>query len=90
VIYLSSLFLGTKRSFKVAFFAAIIGSIIYAITYYLLGNGFFAAVIGGIAWLIALKSIYRIGWLHTLIMAVIIWIITSIIGILLPTAPGPV
>jgi hypothetical protein len=90
LIYLSSLFLGTRRSFKVAFFTAIIGSIIYAIAHYLLGNGLIAAILGGIAWLIALKSIYRIGWFHALIMAVVIWIITSIIGILLPTAPGPV
>ena len=90
VIYLSSLFLGTKRGFKVAFFTAIIGSIIYAIAHYLLGNGLIAAILGGIAWLLALKSIYKIGWIHVLVMAIVIWIITSIIGILLPTAPGPV
>lgn len=90
VIYLSSLFLGTKRSFKVAVFAAIIGSIIYAIAHYLLGNGLIAAILGGIAWLLALKSIYKIGWIHALIMAIVIWVITSIIGILLPTAPGPI
>jgi hypothetical protein len=90
VIYLSSLFLGTKRSFKLAFFTAIIGSIIYAIAHYLLGNGLVPAVLGGLSWLIALKTIYKIGWIHALIMAIVIWVLTSIIGILLPTAPGPV
>jgi len=90
VIYLVSRFVGTKRGLKVAFFTAIIGSIIYAIVYFLLGNGLIAAILGGIAWLLALKSIYKIGWIHSLIMAIIIWILTSLIGLLLPTAPGPV
>lgn len=39
VIYFVSRFVGTKRSLKVAFFTAIIGSLIYAIVYVLLGNG---------------------------------------------------
>jgi hypothetical protein len=90
VIYVVSRFVGTKRGLKVAFFTAIIGSIIYAIVYFLLGNGLVAAILGGIAWLLALKSIYKIGWIHALIMAVIIWILTALVGLLLPTAPGPV
>jgi len=38
---------------------------------------------------LALKAIYRMGWLKALIIAASIWIITSIIGVLLPTATGP-
>jgi hypothetical protein len=45
--------------------------------------------LGGIAWLLALKSIYRMGWLKALIVAVIVWIITTAISTLLPTAIGP-
>jgi len=90
VIYFVSRFVGTKRSLKVAFFTAIIGSLIYAIVYVLLGNGLLAAILGGIAWLLALKGLYKIGWIHALIMAIIIWIIASVVGVLLPTAPGPV
>ena len=90
VIYFVSRFAGTKRGLKVAFFTAIIGSLIYAIIYFLVGNGLLAAVLGGIAWLLALKGLYKIGWIHSLIMAIIIWIITSLVGVLLPTAPGPV
>jgi hypothetical protein len=90
VIYFVSRFVGTKRGLKVAFFTAIIGSLIYAIVYFLVGNGLLAAVLGGIAWLLALKGLYKIGWIHALIMAIIIWIITSLVGVLLPTAPGPV
>ena len=90
VIYFVSRFVGTKRGLKVAFFTAIIGSLIYAMVYFLVGNGLLAAVLGGIAWLLALEGLYKIGWVHALIMAIIIWIITSLVGVLLPTAPGPV
>ena len=90
VIYFVSRFVSTKRGLKVAFFTALIGSLIYATVYFLVGNGLVAAVLGGIAWLLALKGLYKIGWIHALIMAIIIWIITSLVGVLLPTAPGPV
>ena len=42
VIYVVSRFAGTKRGLKVAFFTAIIGSLIYAIVYFLVGNGLLA------------------------------------------------
>ena len=89
VIYLVTLFMRQRRSLKLAFFTAIVGSIVYVIAYALFGNGFLSAVLGGIAWLLALKAIYRMGWLKALIVAVGIWIITTIIGVLLPTAIGP-
>jgi hypothetical protein len=90
VIYVVSRFTSTKRGLKVALFTAIIGSLIYAIVYFLVGNGLVAAVLGGIAWLLALKGLYKIGWFHALLMAIIIWIIASLVGVLLPTAPGPI
>ena len=90
VIYVVTLFMRQRRSMKLALFTAIIGSIVYGITYVLLGNGFLSAVLGGIAWLLALKAIYHMGWLKALIVAVGIWIITTVIGVLLPTAIGPV
>ena len=89
VIYLVTLLLGQRRSIKLAIFAAIIGTIVYEIAYYFLGHGFLATVLGGIAWLLALKTIYRIGWLKSLIIALIIWIITYIISSYLPTTTGP-
>lgn len=88
VIYLVTLFM-RQRSIKLALLTAIIGSIVYGIAYVLLGNGFLSALLGGIAWLLALKGIYRMGWLKALIVAVGIWVITSIIGVWLPTAIGP-
>ena len=89
VIYLVTFILGQRRSIKLARFASVIGTIVYEIAYYILGHGFISTVLGGIAWLLALKTIYRMGWLKSLIVAVIIWIITYIIESFLPTATGP-
>jgi hypothetical protein len=88
VIYLTTFLLGQRRSIKLAIFAAIIGTVVYEIAYYFLGHGFLATVLGGIAWLLALKTIYRIGWLKSLIISLIIWIITYIISSYLPTTMG--
>jgi hypothetical protein len=88
-IYLVTSITRHRRSIKLALFTAIIGSIVYGIVYLWLGNGFLSAILGGIAWLLALKAIYHMGWLKALIIAVSIWIIASIIGVLLPTATGP-
>ncbi|HJR47798.1 MAG TPA: hypothetical protein VJ799_06535 [Nitrososphaeraceae archaeon] len=89
VIYLITLILGQRRGIKLALFAAIVGSIVYGITYAIFGNGFLSAILGGIAWLLALKTIYRMSWLKSIIVAVVVWIITTAIGSLLPTAIGP-
>jgi hypothetical protein len=89
VIYLVTLFMGQRRSVKLALFTAVIGSIVYGIGYVVFGSGFLSAVLGGIAWLLALKTIYRMEWLRALIVAVIIWIITTFVGVWLPTAIGP-
>ena len=89
VIYVVTFFMRQRRSVKLAFFAAIIGSIVYYIAFIALGHSFLSAVLGGIAWLLALKAIYRMGWLKALIVAVTIWIITTFVGEWLPTALGP-
>jgi predicted neutral ceramidase superfamily lipid hydrolase len=89
VIYVVTVITRHRRSIKLALFTAIIGSVVYGIVYLWLGNGFLSAVLGGIAWLLALKAIYHMGWLKALIIAASIWIITSFIGVLLPTATGP-
>ena len=81
VIYFVSRFVGTKRGLKVAFFTAIIGSLIYATVHFLVGNVLIAAVLGGIAWLLALKGLYKIGWIHALIMAIMVLLVTVLIVI---------
>lgn len=89
VIYIVTSITRHRRSIKLALFTAIIGSIVYGIVYLWLGNGFLSAILGGIAWLLALKTIYRMGWLKALIIAASIWIITSFVDVLFPSATAP-
>lgn len=90
VIYVVTKLFGETEDIKTALIAAVIGTVIYAVVYFLMGHGLIAAIIGGIAWLIALRALYKIGWLKSLAIAVIIWILTSIVGWFLPTLMGPV
>jgi hypothetical protein len=89
IIYLITKLFGEKEGIGKSFVTAIIGTIVYTVAYYLIGNGLIAAIVAGIVWLIALGSLYKIGWLKSLVVAIVIWICATIIGILLPTAAGP-
>ena len=89
IIFIVTKLFGERESVKIAFITAVSGTVIYTIIYYLLGNGLVAAIVGGIVWLISLKWLYKMGWLKSILVAVIIWIIASIVGVLLPTASGP-
>ena len=64
--------------------AALIGAIIYGLAYFFLGNGLLAAVLGGIGWVIALAGLYDIGWLKASVIAVIIWLISTVVSWVLP------
>ncbi len=88
VIYLSAKLLGEKEGFGTAILAALSGAIIFAIASYFT-VGWVAALIGGIAWLIALGSLYKIGWLKSFAVAVIIWVFAAIASLVLPTLAGP-
>jgi hypothetical protein len=90
IIYYVAKFFGAKDSLTTAVLAALIGTIVYAIFYYVLGQGLIAAFIAGIVWLLALQKLYTIGWFRALFIAVFIWIVTSIVGWFLPTLTGPV
>src|SRR4029077_14669878 len=85
IIYVVTTVFGEKKNIGTAIIAAITGAVIYAVVYFLLGNGLIAAALAGIVWLIALGSLYKIGWLRAIITAVVIWIITEIVGFFLPT-----
>jgi len=89
IIYLVAKLTGEREGAGTALVAAIVGTIIYTLAYYFLGNGFWAAGLGGIVWLLALKALYRIGWIKAFLIAVLIWIITALVGIFLPTLAGP-
>jgi hypothetical protein len=89
IVYVVTKLMGEKEGFGRAILTAIIGTVIYVLVYYLLGNGLLAAVVAGFVWLLALKALYKIGWIKALIIAVIIWILASVIGFFLPTLAGP-
>lgn len=89
VIYLAAKLLGEREGFGTAIWAALIGSIIFALTSYFIGIGWVAALISGIAWLLALGSLYNIGWVKSFIIAVVIWVFATIVSLVLPTIAGP-
>lgn len=89
IIYLIAKLFREREGVGSAFVAAIIGAVIYSISYFFLGHGILAAIIGGIVWLFALKGIYSMGWVKSLVIAAAVWIAALVVGLLLPTAPGP-
>ena len=89
IIYFITKIFGEREGIKYAFLAAISGSIIYGILNNLFGINIITSIIGGALWIFVLKIIYRMKWLKTLLIAFIIWVITNLIGFLIPTLPGP-
>ena len=89
VIYLATKLLGEEEGFGTAILTALIGAIIFALVTLFFGGGWIAAVIGGLAWLIALGSLYSMGWLKAFVIAIIIWIFATIVSLVLPTIAGP-
>jgi hypothetical protein len=89
VIFFVTKLFGQTEGFGKALLAALIGTVIYIIVYFLLGNGLLAAVVAGLVWLLTLQALYKIGWGRSLIIAIIIWIVAAVIGFFLPTLSGP-
>lgn len=89
IIYVITTLMGEKEGIGTAVLAALVGAIIYSIAYFFLGQGLWAGLIGGFFWLIALGSLYEIGWLRALLTAIIVWIVAIIVGYVLPTIVGP-
>lgn len=81
--------MGEKEGIKTAIYAAIVGWVIYGTVHFLLGYGVLSVVIGGIIWLASLRWLYNMRWFKTVSVAIVIWISTSLLGILLPFSLGP-
>jgi hypothetical protein len=84
IIYYVAKVFGARDSLTTAVLAALTGTAVYTLFYYVLGQGLVAAFIAGIVWLLALQKLYTIGWFRALVIAVFIWIVTSIAGVFLP------
>lgn len=89
LIYIVTKLLGEKEGIKTALLAALLGSIMFGIVNFIFGNGIIAAAIGGIIWLVSLKWLYSTGWLKAILIAVVLWIVVSFVGLFLPTFPSP-
>jgi hypothetical protein len=89
IIYVVTKLFGEREGISRALLTAVIGKVIYIVAYFLIGNGLLAAVLAGIVWLLALKSLYKIGWVKALPIAIIIWVFAAVIGLFLPTLSGP-
>ena len=89
IIWIITKVLGEREGIGTALLAALIGTIIYTVAYYFLGQGILPAIAAGIVWLLALKGLYKIGWLKALLIAFLIWIVTAFVSVFLPTVTGP-
>jgi hypothetical protein len=89
IIYVVTKLFGEREGLKTAFAAALIGSVVYSVVYFIFDHGLLAALTGGIVWLLALKSLYSFGWIRAFIIALIIWIFSGIAELIVPTGPGP-
>jgi L-lactate permease len=89
VIFIVTKLTGEKEGLVTALIAAIVGTVIYTLVYWILGNGLLAALVAGFVWLLALKALYKIGWLKALLIAIVVWILAAIVGFILPTLTGP-
>jgi type IV secretory pathway VirB6-like protein len=84
IIYVVTKLFGETEDIKTAVITALVGTIIYTIIYFLLGNGLISGFIAGIAWLLVLQHFYSIGWIKSLLIAIVVWIVTSVVGMFLP------
>ena len=89
IIYFVTKLFGENKGIGTAVLTALIGTVVYTIAYHLIETGWIAAIAAGIVWLIALSSLYKMGFLKSLVVSVVIWIFATIVGIFLPTVSGP-
>ena len=90
IFAVTALFRGRTNIGK-AFITALIGTLVWVVTYYLFGHGLLATVVGRIVWLFALRGIYGLSWTRSVIAAVIIWIVSYFVSVALRllTTTGP-
>lgn len=84
IIYGVTRLFGETEGIGTAVIAALVGTIAYTVVWFLLGNGLIAAFIAGIVWLLILQHLYSIGWIKSLVIAVVVWLVTSVVGNFLP------
>lgn len=80
IIFISTKMLGEKEGLGTAILTAFIGAILFSIVAIFLGTGWIAGLIGWIAWLLAIGSLYHIGWLKSFLVSIVIWFFTMVLS----------
>jgi hypothetical protein len=88
IVYIASKLIWAHGGILTAILAALVGAIIYTLVGSLLA-GLIGSLLALVGWLLALKFLYRIGWLRAGLLALVIWIFAVIASFFLPTLPGP-
>jgi hypothetical protein len=87
IIYIVTKLFRRRTNIGKAFVTALIGTLVWVVTYYLFSNGLLAIVVGGVAWLFALKGLNGLSWTRSAIIAVIIRIVSYLLPLLLVYLP---
>lgn len=89
IIFAVSKLFGEQEGLGTAFVAALVGTIIYIVAFAVIGQGFYASIFAGVVWLLALASLYNMGWLKSAVIALLVWIAAAFVGVIVPTLVGP-
>jgi len=89
IIFVVTSVLGETEDAGTAVGAALVGAVIYALSYFFLGDGLYAAMISGLFWLIAIGTFYNMSNLKALGVALLVWVAASFVGAVVPTLIGP-
>ncbi len=89
IIYMATKLFGQSEGMDAALPAALIGAIVYAVTYLVVGHGLYAALISGFVWLFALSTMYRMSFLRSVGVALVVWVVAALVGVFVPTLVGP-
>ena len=89
IIYVIVKFFGESEGITTALLAALVGTVIYTVLYALAGPGIACCIHSGNRVAAGIADAVPIGWIKSLVIAVIIWGVTSIVGWFLPTLTGP-
>ena len=79
VIYIITKLLGEEEGIITAGLAAFFGALISVFALKFLGGGLLATVGGIIIWLLALRILYSIGWLKSILIAVLVGLVSLIL-----------
>lgn len=89
IIYVVTKLFGQSEGIGTAVGAALVGTIIYILAYYFLGQGLLVSIIAGIFWLAALGSMYDMSFLRAIGVAIFVWVGAFFVSFIVPTVVGP-